>query len=73
MRSGVLDMIAHPANSAVAMWTRFFRCRFVVAIAGRGFGLWCGGLGCRLTSWICLRSALGISMIAINLPTTWVV
>lgn len=29
--------------------------------------------GCRLTSWIALRSALGISMFAINLPTTWVV
>lgn len=42
----------------------------LLGIADRGIGLWCCGMGCRLTSWIALRSALGISMIAIYLPTT---
>lgn len=44
---------------------------FELRIAESVFGV--EDLECRLTSWIALRSALGISMIAIYLPTTWVI
>lgn len=68
----IFDIKAIVAKVGVAVWTKFSISvrRLELRIAESVFGA--EGMGCRLTSWIALRSALGISMIAIYLPTTWV-